>query len=217
MRRLVLLLFFLSGIAYAQTDSTFVDTKYLEDQIYVNVAYIKLLNMPEPINQTGFSYGIGLGFIKDLPLNTKRNIGFGIGLGYAFNSIYFNIKETSPELSENIELKSNKVGMHNVEVPVEFRFRTSNPEKYKFWRVYPGFKFSYAFAVNTRLKQREGFDVEDIIKINKFQYGPTLSVGYNKWNLYVYYGMNEVFSNKISTSYSIGIHDLRLGLIFYIL
>ena len=65
MKRLTLLLILFIWNANAQTDSIFVDTKYLEDQIYVNVTYIKLLSMPEPINQTGFSYGIGLGFIKD--------------------------------------------------------------------------------------------------------------------------------------------------------
>jgi hypothetical protein len=219
MKNFVILFFFLSGVAYAQSDSTFVDTKYLEDQLYVNVTYIKMLSMPKPISQTGFSYGLGLGFIKDLPVNTKRTIGFGMGLGYALNSLYFSVKESTPESSvnESIELSSNKVTMHNVEVPVEFRFRTSTPKKYKFWRVYPGFKFSYIFATNNRFKQREGFDVKDVIDINKFQYGPTLSVGYNKWNLCVYYSLSEVFSNTENNPYSIGIHELRLGLIFYIL
>ncbi|RLD83903.1 MAG: PorT family protein, partial [Bacteroidetes bacterium] len=124
---------------------------------------------------------------------------------------------TVPVPSEDIELKSNKIGMHNVEVPIELRFRTSTPEKYKFWRVYPGFKFSYAFVENTRLKQREDFDVEEIIAINRFQYGPTFSVGYNKWNMHVYYGLSEIFSNAKNNSYTIGIHDFRIGLIFYIL
>jgi hypothetical protein len=219
MRSLILLFFLLTGILRAQSDSTFVDTKYLEDQLYANVTYIKMLSMPGPISQTGFSYGFGLGLIKDLPVNKSRNIGFGLGLGYALNSFYFSVKEIAPKSLENesIVYRSNKVTTHNVEVPVEFRFRTSTPKKYKFWRVYPGFKFSYIFAVNTKLGQREGFDVKDIIEVNKFQYGPTLSIGYNKWNFYVYYGLSEMFSNTENNSYKIGIHDLRLGLIFYIL
>lgn len=219
MHRLILLFFIFTGIINAQKDSTFVETKYLEDQLYANISYIKMLNLPELISQTGFSYGFGFGFIKDLPVNANRNIGFGLGLGYGLNVYYFNVKEVTPKPvpSESVELKSNKVSMHNVEVPLEFRFRTSTSEKYKFWRIYPGFKFSYTFATNSKLKQREDFDVEDLIEINRFQYGPTLSVGYNKWNLHVYYGLNEVFSNAKNDSYTIGIHDLRLGLIFYIL
>jgi len=219
MRSLIVLFFLLTGIIHAQSDSTFVDTKYLEDQLYVNVTYVKMLSMPDPISQTGFSYGFGLGFVKDLVVNKRRNIGFGLGLGYALNSLYFSVKESVSESLENetLILRSNKVTLHNVEVPVEMRFRTSTPEKYKFWRVYPGFKLSYIFATNTRLGQREGFDVKNVIEINKFQYGPTLSIGYNKWNFYMYYGLSEVFSNTKNNPYEIGIHDLRLGLIFYIL
>lgn len=219
MRQLTLLFIFISGMLKAQNDSVFVDTKYLEDQLYASISYVKMLNLPEPISQTGFSYGFGFGFIKDFPVNTRRNIALGLGLGYGLNVYYFSVKEyvSAPAPYEDIELKSNKVGMHNVEIPIEIRFRTSTSEKYKFWRVYPGFKFSYAFVENTRLKQREDFDVEKIIAINRFQYGPTLSVGYNKWNLHMYYGFSEIFSNIKNNSYTVGIHDLRLGLIFYIL
>ncbi len=219
MRKLIVLIFLFTTSINAQSDSTFVDTKYLEDQLYANLTYIKMLSLPEPISQTGFSYGLGLGFIKDLPVNKRRNIGFGLGLGYGMNVYYFKVNEDipTPVPAESNESGTNRVGMHNVEVPFEIRFRTSTPANYKFWRIYPGFKFSYAFAINSKLKQREGFDVEDVIEIDKFQYGPTISIGYNKWNLHVYYGMSELFTNTKNNDYTIGIHDLRLGLIFYIL
>ncbi len=219
MRKITLLFFLFTVFVNAQSDSTFVDKKYLEDQLYIDVTYIKLLELPKQISQTGFSYGFGLGFIKDLPINARRNIGFGLGLGYGLNISYFNVREGDIELTptENTVLKSNKIAMHTIEVPFEFRFRTSTAEKYKFWRIYPGVKFAYTFATNSNLKQREDFDVEDVIKINRFQYGATLSTGYNKWNLYVYFGLSELFSNAKNNTYDIGIHDLRFGLIFYIL
>ncbi len=219
MRKIVFFLFLFSVFVNAQNDSTFVDSKYLEDQFYANITYIKLLNLPDPITQTGFSYGLGFGFIKDLPINSNRNIGFGVGLGYGLNSYYFNVKENNivPSETDNSELKSNKIAMHTIEAPIEFRYRTSTPEKYKFWRIYPGFKFAYIFATNSRLKQREDFDVNDIIDVSDFLYGITLSTGWNKWNLHVYYGLNEVFSNSNINSYDIDIRDLRIGLIFYIL
>ena len=220
MQKIGFFIFFIfSYFLHAQNDSTFVDNKYLEDQLYINLTYIKLLDLPEQISQTGFSYGLGLGFIKDLPVNPERNLGFGLGIGYARNTYYFNVKEDI-ELPEEIplnELKSNKITMHVVEFPVELRLRNSTEKKYKFWRVYPGFKMSYVFATSSNLKQREDFDVEDVIKINKFLYGFTLSTGFNKWNFHVYYGLNELFSHVKNNSYDIGIRDLRLGLIFYIL
>lgn len=219
MQRLIFLFFLFTGIINAQNDSTFVDTKYLEDQLYVDITYIKLVELPDQISQTGFSYGLGLGFIKDLPINSRRNIGFGLGLGYGMNINYFNVEDGSvvPSPSESTVLKSNKITMHTIEAPFELRFRTSTPEKYKFWRIYPGVKFAYTFATNSNLKQSEDFDVEDVIEINRFQYGATLSTGYNKWNLYLYYGLSELFTNSKNNPYDIGIHDLRMGLIFYIL
>ncbi|NOQ91646.1 MAG: outer membrane beta-barrel protein [Flavobacteriaceae bacterium] len=219
MQKIVLFFFLFSSFIYAQNDSTFVDHKYLEDQLYINVTYIKLLELPDQISQTGFSYGVGLGFIKDLPINKKRNFGLGVGLGYGANVYYFNVEEAdaSPKENNSTVLKSNKFVMHTIEMPIELRYRTSTAQKYKFWRLYPGFKMAYVFATNSSLKQREDFDVEDVIEINEFNYGVTLSSGFNKWNFHIYYGLNEIFSHSKGNSYPINIHDLRLGLIFYIL
>lgn len=218
MRKIVIIFLIFSSFLKAQNDSTFVDNKYLEDQIYVNITYIKLLELPDQISQSGFSFGLGLGFIKDLPLNSKRNFGLGLGLGYGLNNYYFNVQEDNVLPSDsNTTLKSNKIVMHTVEMPLELRFRTSTPQKYRFWRIYPGFKMAYVFATNTNLRQREDFDVEEVVEINDFLYGLTLSTGFNKWNLHVYYGLNEIFSNTIGNSYNFNIQDIRLGLIFYML
>lgn len=219
MRKTLFFFIFYPFFLLAQNDSTFVDNKYLEDQLYIDLTYIKLLELPNQITQTGFSYGLGFGFIKDLPFNARRNFGVGIGLGYAFNTYFFNVKEdiVLPEQNTSNVLTSNKITMHTIEMPFEFRFRTSTPQKYKFWRIYPGFKMTYVFANNSSLKQRDDFDVRDIIEINDFLYGATLSTGYNKWNLYVYYGLNELFTNTKRNSYDISLRDIRIGIIFYVL
>jgi hypothetical protein len=218
MRKIAILLLLLSSILKAQNESTFVDNKYLEDQLYFNLTYIKLLELPDQISQSGFSFGLGFGFIKDIPINARRNFGLGIGLGYGLNNYYFNVKENIEIPSErNTALKSNKIVMHTIEMPLEIRFRTSTPEKYKFWRFYPGLKMAYVFAKNTNLRQREDFDVEDIVKINRFLYGITFSSGFNKWNFHVYYGLNEIFSNTKNNEYKFNVQDIRLGLIFYML
>jgi len=212
----IIFLLFVS-ILYSQNDNNKIDQKYLDDQIYISAVYQKLFNLPDEISETGFSYGIGLGVIKDLPMNKNRNVGLGIGLGYAFNVHYFNVKEFGLSDEETNETKSNKIALHMVDLPIEFRFRTSTPEKYKFWRFYPGFKFSYAFAQKTKLKQREDFDVDKVIEINDFQYGITLSAGYNKWNLHVYYGLSELFNEAKNNDFQITPHEFKIGLIFYIL
>jgi hypothetical protein len=210
MRKITLFLLLFSTCLKAQTDGSFVDNKYLEDQIYFSLTYIYMLNLPDPISQSGFSYGLAGGFIKDFPLNKRRNFGLAVGLGYGFNNYYFDVK------SDNSELTTNKIILHSVELPVELRYRTSTPLKYKFWRFYPGIKFGYRFAQNTSFGKSADFNVDDIIKINDFLYGLTFSVGYNKWNLHAYYGLNDLFNETKINPYSINITDLRVGLIFYI-
>ncbi len=224
MRGLYLFLFLSVNLIYSQQEiskDSIVDTKYLEDQLYVYASYQTLLQLPENFSKTGFSYTFNMGFIKDIPVNKNRNIGFGIGLGYSINAHYFNIKQIYdlPEDEPDIktELKSNKIALYMVELPVQFRYRNSTPLRYKFFRFYPGMVFSYAFAQNHSLKQNEDFDVEKIIDINKFQYGVNMSIGYNNWNFYVYYGLTDLFEETKSNPYTIEARELKLGIALFFL
>ena len=217
MRKIAIIFLLFSSLLHAQKDSTFVDEKYLEDQIYFNLTYIQMLNLPDRIAQSGFSFGLAGGFIKDIPLNKRRNMGLGAGLGYGLNNYYFNVKlDVVDPIDEDDIKKNNKVILHTVELPIELRFRGSNATSYKFWRFYPGVKIAYAFAKNTDFGKSADFDVKDIIEVNELLYGLTFSVGYNKWNLHVYYGLNDLFNETSSNDYDINIRDLRVGLVFYI-
>jgi len=168
MRKIAVLFFLFSLSLQAQNDSAFVDNKYLEDQIYFNLTYIQMLNLPDRISQSGFSFGLGGGFIKDFPINKRRNIALGAGLGYGLNNYYFNVKLDAETPSANGNLDANnKIIMHTVELPVELRFRGSTASKYKFWRFYPGIKIAYVFAKNTNFGKSADFDVKDIVEINE--------------------------------------------------
>ena len=68
-----------------------VDSLYREDQFYAGVTYNLLGKMPSGVSQNGFSSGFHLGFIRDMPINEKRNIAFGLGVGYSTNSFNQNI------------------------------------------------------------------------------------------------------------------------------
>lgn len=216
MRKFLFLVLLISSCVKAQSDSTFVDNKYLEDQIYLNLTYISLLNTPPPISQSGFSFGLGGGFIKDLPVNSKRNVAFGVGLGYGFNNYYFNVRFENEEPNEDKTTLNSKIMLHVVELPLEFRFRTSTATRYKFWRFYPGFKISYAFAENLSLGKDADFEVEGVAQYNDFLYGLTFSAGYNKWNIHLYYGLNDLITNAEGNDYEFAITDFRIGLVFYV-
>ena len=216
MRKFLFLVLLISSCVKAQSDSTFVDDKYFEDQIYLNLTYISLLNTPPPISQSGFSFGLGGGFIKDLPVNSRRNVAFGVGLGYGFNNYYFNVRFENEDPNEDRTTLNSKIMLHVVELPLEFRFRTSTATRYKFWRFYPGFKISYAFAENLTLGKDADFEVEGVAQYNDFLYGLTFSAGYNKWNIHLYYGLNDLITNAEGNDYEFAITDFRIGLVFYV-
>ncbi len=205
------------------------DSLYKEDQFYIGTTYNVLINKPSDLKQTGFSLGFHLGIIKDIPLNKQRNVAIGIGLGYSTNSYNQNLlinRDAQDDFNFSIlgeeqdDFSRNKFSEHVLELPIEFRWRTSTASTYKFWRVYVGAKLGYVFNNRSKFEgDSEDFSFSDIDNYNKFQYGPTLSLGYNTWNIYAYYGLNSIFSNARLQGEGavLNVSTLKLGLLFYIL
>lgn len=215
----------LQSISGQESESvTQIDSLYREDQIYFSITYNILNEKPSYISQNGFSSGFHLGFIRDLPINKNRTIALGLGLGVSANSFNQNLRISKVNnqfefhiLSEG-DFDKNKFDLYQVAIPFEFRWRTSSPEIYKFWRIYTGFKFGYVFASRSKfinVNETDRLSIEGAI--NKFQYGLTLSVGYDNWNLRLYYGLNSIFKNQTLDQDTLNVKALKLGLIFYIL
>lgn len=214
--------------AYAQEQEQtgLPDTSYLEDQFYIGITYNFLSNKPEGVSERNLSYGIQLGFIKDMPINPQRNIAFGMGIGYAVNSYYTNLLATESGdgfvysiLDSNTDFNRNKVETHLVEMPLEFRWRTSTPADYKFWRVYTGVKLGYVLGGRSKFvsdAQNSSFFNSDL---RKFHYGLTLNFGYNTFNVHAYYALNKLFEDNVTITdgTAIDVRPLRIGIIFYIL
>ncbi|MFO7672286.1 MAG: porin family protein [Lutibacter sp.] len=219
---LIFLLFsFVKPQAQVNNDSI-IDLKYLEDQLYLSLTYSILDNKPATISQRGFSGGISIGFIKDLPINEQRNLGFGIGVGYAYNVYVQDLKISRENQTTVFELaedyKTNRFGINSIELPVEFRWRTSTPEKYNFWRVYGGVKLAYLASAKTKFSDSDiELTTKNIPEFNKFQYGATLAAGYGNWNLYFYYGLSPLFKNAEFNNQKIDLKDINIGLKFYIM
>ncbi len=221
---------FISPLAIAQEemlDTKVVDSLYREDQFYLGVTYNLLSNKPEGISQNGFSSGFHFGIIRDMPINKNRNNAIGVGLGLSINSFIQDllISEDSNKASVFSELDAietvfskNKFFTYLIELPVEFRWRTSTSTDYDFWRIYTGFKVGYQFANATKfVGQPEVIQLNNIDEFNTLQYGLTLSLGYSTWNFHVYYGLNKLFDNANLDGQSINIKTLKAGLMFYIL
>ncbi|MEA1784546.1 porin family protein [Arenibacter sp. GZD96] len=228
--QIVFLFVVVPWLLYAQLNEVgaeVADTKYLEDQFYVGLSYNFIRDKPDGISQQNLSYGLQFGVIKDIPLNKTRNVALGIGVGYAVNSYYSNLFASQADntityaiASDSVGLRRGKLENHLIEFPLEFRWRTSTPEEYKFWRIYGGIKFGYVFS--SRFKFVTNTDKIAFSNGNNtnFQYGLTLNFGYNTFNIHTYYALSALFkdgTNLGTTNTPIEFKPLRIGIIFYIL
>jgi hypothetical protein len=203
-----------------------VDSLYREDQFYASFTYNALANLDPGVNQSGFSTGYHLGFIRDMPLNERRNVAIGLGIGLSSNSYNQNIiiSETqngySYDLIEgDVNVTKNKFTTYLIDIPLEFRWRTSRPTVNRFWRVYPGFKFSYLVYNSTKTRSDQGnINLSNVSDFNDLQYALTLSVGYGDWNFHFYYALNPIFSNSAQLNgQALDISAMKIGIMFYIL
>lgn len=226
---LIILLCFpvLNVVSQEMTEPNFtaVDSLYREDQFYLSFSYNILQNRPEGVSQNKFSAGFSAGFLRDMPINETRTIAIAAGIGYSLNNYNQNLmiseSNGNPEYSlidpETIYNKNN-FSLHYLDLPIEFRWRTSTPESHKFWRIYTGVKLSYLLYSRSKFSGNEQKIIitknEDF---NKFQYGVYLAGGYNTWNFHLYYGLNPLFKSAELNGNSIDMRTLNIGLMFYIL
>ncbi|TVZ16683.1 porin family protein [Maribacter sp. MAR_2009_72] len=224
MRYIVLLAILLTtGIVKAQlTEDNATKTRYFEDQFYLGLSYNFLVNHPEGSNQRNLSYGLQGGIIKDIPLNGSGTKAIGIGVGLALNSYYSNLvaEEIQDEIVYRLDddITRSNLETHLVEFPLEFRWRNSTADDYKFWRIYTGIKAAYLIGARSKFVDddiKEGFYNTDL---ERFQYGLTLSFGYNTFNFHAYYALSDLFNGTAMVNGEVLKYTpLRVGLIFYIL
>lgn len=214
------------NVSFSQIDSTFVDNKYFEDQFYFAINYNGLYDRPNDFETNTLSVGIMLGYIRDIPLNKRRNVGIGLGLGYSYNNYRQNM-QVSEDQDENgfkiipfEEIETNRFSIHLVETPIEFRWRTSTATKYSFWRIYAGVKFGYIFySKEVALSSGEEIIVKNMKSLENFRYGLSFSAGHGSLNFNIYYGLNNLFKDGSETvlGEQIELKQINVGLMFYML
>lgn len=224
MIRRLLFLFFLSfsALGWSQRDSLNIEDSYADDQLYFSISYVQLINQPPTITRSGFSYGLSTGFIKDVILNKSGTFSFGIGVGYGYQNVNHQLRveevNGSVIFGNANGLTDNTFSAHYLEFPLELRWRTSSSTKYDFWRIYTGIKFLYNFRNHFEfIENANRFSFENINAFSNFQYGLTLSVGYDAINAHLFYGLTPIFSEGVINGNSIDTKLLQFGIIFYIL
>lgn len=213
----------LSNHISAQKDSLQLGDKYSEDQIYASISYAQMFSLPTPITKSKFSYALSAGFIKDFTLNKKGSFSIAGGVGYGYT--FFNHELKVYVVNDVIvfananTVSSNFFKSHNLEFPLEFRWRTSNANKYNFWRIYTGIKFLYNLSNSFEYLDANStqFSYDNLASYNSLQYGLTFSAGYDEFNINIFYGLTPIFENATINGENINTKILKFGLIFYIL
>nr|WP_314838522.1 porin family protein [uncultured Flavobacterium sp.] len=202
-----------------------VDSLYREDQFYFAVTYNSLVNTPTGVSQNKFSSGVSLGFLRDMPVNANRTWAIATGLGFTYNNFNQNLIVNEQNgvvdyqlIPADVSVDKNKFSQLSVDVPIELRWRTSNYESHKFWRIYTGLKLSYLLYDRSLFNgSQERIVVQNNADFNALQYGTYLAAGYNTVNLYMYYGLNPLFQKATLNGASVNMRAFNLGVIFYIL
>jgi hypothetical protein len=206
-------------------DFTALDSLYREDQFYFGITYNVLQKAPTGVSEGKFTPSLSLGFLRDMPINKSRTVAIAAGIGYTINNYNQNIlvSETNgiPQydfVPSGSGYSKNKLSLHYVDVPIEFRWRTSTPESHVFWRLYTGFKVSYLVYGRTRYKDSQNEIIVTGNKdLDKLQYGAYIAAGRNTINFYVYYGLNPIFKSAELNGESIDMNTMNFGFMFYIL
>ncbi len=203
------------------------DKAYFEDQFYLGLSLNFILNRPKGVNQRGFSGGIQLGYIRDIPLNERRNIALGIGLGWAVNTYGSNLliseRVKSEEaifqvLDDNYNYEANKFNTYLIQVPIRFRWRTSSATSYRFWRIYGGLNLGYIYYFHSKFEQTGNNIAQTQVKeLNRFRYEAILIFGYNTINFMISYTLNPFFDGLTLDRQAVDLSALKVGLMFYIL
>jgi hypothetical protein len=233
-RALQICLYFLIGILSWQNVAqdtapiSSIDSKYREDQLYIGATYNLLASVPTGVGTQGLSGGIQFGVLRDMPINKRRNVAIAVGLGLGFN-LYGQLlfigeapdgKTIFTVLDDSrVDFTGNSFNLSTVEVPIEFRWRSSTPESYRFWRVYAGFKVGYAYWYKSTFKQAGNVVTQtNIPEFQKLRLNTSLTFGYNSFNFVASYSINPFFKDAITTDGQIvNFRTVQLGMVFYLL
>ena len=224
-----LLLLFFGAHIFAQDSLTVKgDSKYREDQFYLGVTYNLITKTPRSVNLKGLSGGVNFGYLRDMPINERRNVAIALGAGIALDqygqTLFIGEDENEQTifrtLTNDIDYDENRFNTASIEIPLEFRWRTSTATIYKFWRVYGGVRMAYTYWYKSLFRQPNNEVIQtDIPEFQTLSFAATLSVGYSTFNFFAHYTFMPLFKDAVTEvgREEISFQPLKLGIIFYIL
>lgn len=136
---------------------TYLHPKFLEsDSVYV----------AEPINSGGFTLGLS----ATARLSNRFQLRFNPQLMFIERNIFYNLKH--PDIDGLTEV-TKKVESVIVTFPFQLKFQSDRIGNFRVYTM-AGFKADIDMASNARAKK-----AEDLIKIQKYDFGPEFGIGFN--------------------------------------
>ncbi len=144
-----------ANLARFQTE---LHSRFLEyDSVYI----------AEPANSGGFT----LGLLATGRISNRFQVRFNPQLMFIERSIYYKLKY--PDQFENTTEITKKVESVTVSFPFQLKFQSDRIGNFRVYMM-TGVKGEIDLASNARAKR-----AEDLVKINKFDYGVELGLGFN--------------------------------------
>ncbi len=218
MRKLLLLLFLGSALQAAAQDEV---TSFREDQIYFSIAYPYFSDAPSELIQNKLSYSFSLGFIRDMPINKKRTLAVGLGLGWesstVFNNMQFEVLDDAVTATAiQGKYQKNVLNMQSFAVPFELRWRSATELKHAFWRIYSGMSFHLPIQLTAKNTSLEGVQKSTSLPHSSTLLRWNIHFGFNTWNISIAHDLRP-WAKSNTTNNSFDIKFTKIGLIFYIL
>ena len=175
------------------------------------------VTVPNDFKLGGFNRGINVYFMYDVVLGKKTkpqhfSIAPGIGVGsenyyfknYKLSWHYDSLTRFKP-LGDSITAKNSKLNMTYIDIPIEFRYRsTPNKKTGMSWKIAVGFKFGFLVGSKWKYKgesldnsgENVTFKDMKIGNMSKIRYGAYIRGGYGMVNLFYYYNISNTFANN---------------------
>ena len=197
-KKFFLLSFLLFFTQLCYTQSVIGKDFYREDQFYFGSSYFIQTEPIENFKQNGFSGNFQFGFIRDFPLNNNSTKAIGIGLGFERNFFTSNIQPIKTNCNINYRIvisrfleSKNKISFSSFVLPIEYRWRSSSIDQYKFWRIYSGLKIKKNFPLYSNPSYGSEITIDEIEDWTTSIY---LNTGYNTWNISLEYDLNPILN-----------------------
>lgn len=209
-----ILLFVAIGAAQ-ETDTTSVKAEMEEEEgvphldlMLIDLNWDYLIGNNKSLKQKWYGRGINVSLLYDHPFQKEGKVSGAFGVGFASHNYYLNslvtrvdtaLVSTSDftQVPDSI-IKSNKLSVNYVDIPVELRFRSAPNEEGNRWKFAVGAKVGYRLQVHEKTIDAQDVKIKTFAypHITKWRYGATFRGGYGSVMFHAFYSISTLFEEQ---------------------